>query len=96
MNKSECLVCSLMLELDSLISRIKNIDQAYSRTTNEKLQDRLFFENRTIFKRIEEILSFAEFLVERSKEKLTLSSLLLEKCRRSIYEINVKRNLFFL
>ena len=77
-----------MLEHDSLISRIKNIDQAYSRTTNEKLRDRLFFENRTIFKRIEEISSFAEFLVVRTKEEITLSSLLLEKCRRSIYEIN--------
>ena len=85
-----------MLEHDSLISRIKNIDQAYSRTTHEKLRDRLFFDNRTIFKRIEEISSFAEFLVVRTKEEITLSSLLLEKCRRSIYEINVKRNLFFL
>ena len=84
-----------MLELDSLTSRIKNINQAYSRTTHKKLRDRLIFENRSIFKRIEEISSIAKFLVEKSREEPSLSSLLLEKCRRSIYEMNIKRNLFF-
>ena len=85
-----------MLELDSLESRIKNINQAYSRTSNNKLRDRLIFENGSISKRIEEISNFAEFLVDKSKEKISLSKLLLEMCRRSIYEINNKSNLFFL
>ena len=85
-----------MLELDSLESRIKNINQAYSRTSNNKLRDRLIFENGSISKRIGEISNFAEFLVDKSKEKISLSKLLLEMCRRSIYEINNKSNLFFL
>ena len=96
MNKSECLISTLILEVDSLESRIKNINQAYSRTSNNKLRDRLIFENGSISKRIEEISNFAEFLVDKSKEKISLSKLLLEMCRRSIYEINNKSNLFFL
>ena len=85
-----------MLELDSLEARIENINQAFYRTSNNKLRDRLLFENGTILKRIEDISSLANFLVERSNEKLSLSSLLLEQCRRYIYEINNKRNLFLL
>ena len=85
-----------MLELDLLISRIKNINQNYLRTSNYKLRERLLFENGTIFKRVEEILSSAEFLVKRSEEQVSLSSLLLEKCKRSLNEINIKRDLFFL
>ena len=85
-----------MIELDSLTSRIKNINLAFSRTSHIKLRDRLLFENRNIFKRIEEINKLAEFLVERSQEKVGLSTLLQEKCKRVIYEINIKRNLFFL
>jgi len=96
MNRSECLISSLIIELDSLTSRIKNINLAFSRTSHNKLRDRLLFENSNIFKRIEEINKLSEFLVERSQEEIGLSALLQEKCKRSIYEINIKRNLFFL
>ena len=96
MNRSECLISSLIIELDSLTSRINNINLAFSRTSHNKLRDRLLFENSNIFKRIEEINKLSEFLVERSQEEIGLSALLQEKCKRSIYEINIKRNLFFL
>ena len=96
MNRSECLISSLIIELDSLTSRIKNINLDFSRTSHNKLRDRLLFENNNIFKRIEEINKLSEFLVERSQEEIGLSALLQEKCKRSIYEINIKRNLFFL
>tara|TARA_B100000424_G_C22628682_1_gene348686 strand:- start:190 stop:480 length:291 start_codon:yes stop_codon:yes gene_type:complete len=96
MNRSECLISSLIIELDSLTSRINNINLAFSRTSHNKLRDRLLFENNNIFKRIEEINKLSEFLVERSQEEIGLSALLQEKCKRSIYEINIKRNLFFL
>ena len=96
MNRSECLISSLIIELDSLTSRINNINLAFSRTSHNKLRDRLLFENNNIFKSIEEINKLSEFLVERSQEEIGLSALLQEKCKRSIYEINIKRNLFFL
>ena len=96
MNRSECLISSLIIELDSLTSRIKNINLAFSRTSHNKLRDRLLFENNNIFKRIKEINKLSEFLMERSQEEVCLSALLQEKCKRSIYEINIKRNLFFL
>ena len=96
MNRSECLISSLIIELDSLTSRINNINLAFSRTSHNKLRDRLLFDNNNIFKRIEEINKLSEFLVERSQEEIGLSALLQEKCKRSIYEINIKRNLFFL
>ena len=85
-----------MLELESLISRIKNINQVYSRTFNNNLRERLILENGAIWTRIKEISSIAEFLVERSNDQMSLSNLLLEKSRRTIYQMNIKRNLFFL
>ena len=96
MYKSECLINSLMLELESLISRLKNINQVYSRTFNNNLRERLILENGAIWTRIKEISSIAEFLVERSNDQMSLSNLLLEKSRRTIYQMNIKRNLFFL
>ena len=83
------------MEVDSLTYRLKNIKQAYENTTHNGLRERLIFENHTISKRLNEISSIAKKLKRRSKEQISFSSLLLERCSRNINEIKIK-NLFFI
>ena len=96
MKISECLINALFLELDSLTTRIKNIKQTYLDTTHNDLRDRLIFENITISERVNEITSIAKLVEKRSNNSISLSSLLVEKCRRTRREIKKENNLFFL
>ena len=57
---------------------------------------RLFNENKSIFQRLNEIYSIARFLKNRTIEKISFTSLLLEKSKRTIAQIKIEKNLFFL
>tara|TARA_B100000941_G_C28350080_1_gene471364 strand:- start:219 stop:509 length:291 start_codon:yes stop_codon:yes gene_type:complete len=96
MYKSEFVVNNLLLELDSLTTRVKNIKQSYLNTAHNGLRIRLIYENQTLLERLKEISSIAKLLEIKNKEKISLSSLLVEKCRRTLIEMKIKRNLFFL
>ena len=96
MFKSESIVNNLLMEIDSLTLRIKNIQQAYLNTANLCLRERLFYENKNISQRINEIFFIAKELKKRNNQKISFSSLLLEKCKRAIYQNRVEKNLFFL
>ena len=96
MYKSESIVNNLLMEVDSLSYRITNIQQAYSNTTHLNLRERLFYENIKIFQRLNEILSIAKELKNRTNESISISSLLLEKCERCISKRRMGENLFFL
>ena len=84
------------MEVDSLSLRITNIKQAYSNTSHSGLRERLFYENKNISQRISEIFLIAKELNKRNIEKISFSSLLLEKCERTIYQNRLEKNLFFL
>ena len=84
------------MEVDSLNYRLKNIKQALANTFNNGLRERLIYENYNILERVNEIFSIANLLEKRSKEKLSFSSLLVEKCKRTITETKMKKDLFFL
>ena len=84
------------MEVDSLSYRITNIQKAYCRTSHVGLRERLFFENKTISLRLNEIFSIAKILKKRTNESISLSSLLLEKCERTIAQNKIEKNLFFL
>ncbi len=84
------------MEVDSLSCRIKNIQQAYRNTSHLGLRERLFYESKNISQRICEIFLIAKELNKINNEKISYSSLLLEKCERTIYEDRVENNLFFL
>ena len=84
------------MEVDSLSCRITNIHQAYFNTSHEGLRDRLIYENKNISQRLNELLSIAKVLNNRNNEKISLSSLLLEKCKRTIDQKSIEKNLFFL
>ena len=94
--RSDSLINNLLLEIDSLSCRLNNINQAYLLTNHDGLRERLIYENNSLSERVKEIFSIAKLLEERKNEKITFSKLLLEKCRRTINQIKIKRDLFFL
>ena len=96
MIRSESIINNLITEVDSLSRRITTIKQAYCNTTHLGLRERLFYENKNISQRISEIFLIAKELKKRNKERISFSSLLLEKCERTIYQYRVEKNLFFL
>ena len=96
MKISESIVNNLLIEVDSLTCRIRGIKLSYKTTFNEGLRERLIEENKNIFERIKEINKVSNFLMERSKEKISLSALLEERSRRTLDEIKTENNLFFL
>ena len=96
MYKSESIINNLLSEVDSLSYRIININQAYCNTLHRGLRERLIHENESISQRIKEIFSIALALKNRTNENISSSSLLLEKCKRTIAQERIEMNLFFL
>ena len=96
MYKSESITSNLLMEVDSLSNRIDNIKQSYCNTDHEGLRVRLFYENKNISQRLNEIYSIAKFLKNRTNEKISFTSLLLEKSKRTIAKTRMEKNLFFL
>ena len=96
MYKSESIINNLLIEVDSLTYRLRNIKQSYKTTSNIRLRKRLIIENKSILKRIDEINNLAKFFQNATKEKLSFSSLLIEKTYRTLKESKRESNLFFL
>ena len=83
------------MEVDVLSNRLRNIKQSYRATGNKALKERLFYENKNIFKRVKEIHKIAE-LLNKNNEKINFSNLLFEITKRTLNENKFKSNLFFL
>tara|TARA_B100002051_G_scaffold181697_1_gene172064 strand:- start:187 stop:441 length:255 start_codon:yes stop_codon:yes gene_type:complete len=84
------------MEVDLLSNRLRNIKQSFKTTHNKGLKERLFSENKNIFKRVREIYKIAELLNKKTNEKINFSYLLVEKTKRTMYENKFESNLFFL
>jgi len=96
MNESQSLTNSLLIEVDILSNRIKNIKQSFKTTNNKALKERLFLENKNIFKRVNEIYKIAKLLNKTNNEKINFSKLLVEISKRILNENKFESNLFFL
>ena len=96
MYRSESIINNLLREVDSLSCRIINIKRAYYNTSHLGLRERLIYENKNISQRLSEIFSIAKILKNRRNENISFSSLLLEKCERTIAKEKMEMNLFFL
>ena len=96
MYKPESIVNNFLMEVDILSNRIVNIHQAYSNTSNLGLRERLFYEDKNISERLNQIFSIAKILNDRNHEQISFSSLLVEKCERVIAQKRKRENLFFL
>ena len=95
MKESQSLTNNLLMEVDFLSNRLRNIKQSYKTTENKALKGRLFIENKNIFKRVKEIYKIAE-LLNKNNEKINFSNLLLEITKRTLNENKFESNLFFL
>ena len=96
MKESQSLTNNLLMEVDVLSNRLRNIKQSFKTTENKSLKERLFSENKIIFKRVKEIYKIAELLKETNNEKINFSNLLVEITKRTLNENKFESNLFFL
>ena len=96
MKESQSITNNLLIEVDFLSNRLKNIKQSFKTTHNKGLKERLFSENKNIFKRINEIYKIAEILNRKNNGKINFSNLLVEKTKRALNENKFESNLFFL
>ena len=95
MKESQSLTNNLLLEVEVLSNRLRNIKQSYKTTENKALKGRLFIENKSIFKRVKEIYKIAK-LLNKNNEKINFSNLLFEITKRTLNENKFESNLFFL
>ena len=84
------------MEVDSLTCRLRSIKLSFQTTSNNRLKERFIFENKAIFERVNDINKAALYLNKRGNEKISFSSLLLEKSRRTLNENCKENNLFFI
>ena len=96
MKESQSLTNNLLMEVDVLSNRLRNIKQSYKTTDNRGLKGRLISENKNIFKRVNEIYKIAELLNKNKTEKINFSNLLVEITKRTLNENKFESNLFFL
>jgi len=95
MKESQSLTNNLLMEVYFLSNRLRNIKQSYKTTENRALKERLFTENKNIFKRVNEIYKIAK-LLNKNNEKINFSNLLFEITKRTVKENKFESNLFFL
>ena len=95
MKESQSLTNNLLMEVDVLSNRLRNIKQSFKTTENKSLKERLFSESKNIFKRVNEIHKIAKIL-NKNNEKINFSNLLFEITKRTLNENKFESNLFFL
>ena len=95
MEESHSLTNNLLIEVDLLSNRLKNIKQSFKITHNEVLKGRLISENKNIFKRLNEISKIADLLNTKNYEKINFTRLLVELTKRILNENKFESNLFF-
>ena len=96
MKESQSITNNLLMEVEILSNRLRNIKQSFKSTENKNLKGRLFSENKNLFKRVNEIYNIAELLNKNNTEKTTFSRLLFEMTKRTLNENKFESNLFFL
>ena len=96
MKESQSLTNTLLMEVEVLSNRLRNIKQSYKSTENKALKCRLFSENKNLFKRVNEIYKIAELLNKNNTENINFSNLLVEITKRILNENKFESNLFFL
>jgi len=84
------------MEVEVLSNRLRNIKQSYKSTENKALKGRLFYENKNLFKRVNEIYKIAKLLNNKNTEIINFSNLLVEITKRTLNENKFESNLFFL
>ena len=84
MKESQSITNNLLVEVEILSNRLRNIRQSYKSTENKALKGRLFSENKNLFKRVNEIYKIAELLNKNNTENINFSNLLVEITKRTL------------
>ena len=95
MKESHSLTNNLLIEVEVLSNRLRNIKRSFKTTHNKALKERLFSENKNIFRRVNEISKIADLLNKKNSEKVNFSKLLVELTKRTLHENKFESNLFF-
>ena len=95
MKESLSLTNNLLIEVEILSNRLRNIKQSFKTTNNKGLKERLSSESKNIFKRVNEIYKIAELLNGKNNDKINFSKLLIETTKRALIENKFESNLFF-
>ena len=95
MKESLSITNNLLIEVDVLSNRLRNIKQSFKTTNNKGLKERLISENKNIFKRINQIYKIAKLLNKTYNKKTNFSNLLVEKTKRTLNENKFESYLFF-
>jgi len=95
MKESQSLTNNLLMEVEVLSNRLRNIKQSYKTTENKALKGRLFSENKNIFRRVNEIHKIAGLINKKNNDKINFSNLLVEITKRTLNENKFEKNLFF-
>ena len=96
MKMSESIINNLLIEVETLTYRLRNIKQSFTNSLNKKFRERLICENRDIIERLNEINRIAYLLNNNVKDEINFSTLLIEKTKRTLKETKTESNLFFL
>ena len=96
MKESQSLTNNLLMEVEVLSNRLRNIKKSYKSTENKALKVRLSSENKNLFKRVNEIYKIAKLLNKNNTENINFSNLLVEVTKRTLNENKFESNLFFL
>ncbi len=96
MKESQSLTNNLLMEVEVLSNRLRNIKQSFKSTENKALKGRLFSENKNLFERVNEIYRIAELLNKNNTDTINFSNLLVEITKRTLNENKFESNLFFL
>ena len=95
MEESQSITNNLLMEVDVLTNRLRNIQQSFKTTHNKGLKERLLSENKNIYSRVNEIHKIAELLNKTSHEEINFSNLLFERTQRTLNENKYENRLFF-
>ena len=96
MKESQSLTNNLLIEVDVLSNRLRNIKQSFKTTNNKSLKERLFSENKYILKRVNEVYKIAELLNKNKTDNINFSKLLIEITKRTLNDNKFESNLFYL
>ena len=92
---AESLIESFLKEIEFITDRLQIINESYQSIMSNELKERLINEYKDLKKRYKEISEISFSISNRTKDKITISNLLNEKCERGYKEICKNNNLFF-
>jgi len=92
--KTDSMIYVFHKKLDNIISRVKAIQKSYKQINNVNLKIRLYKEYEDLKINFLQIKSLVKLMDHSSSNKLTISKLLNEKCKRCEGEIFKNKYLF--